>query len=89
MQRTHGSDALEVLVEGGVAHIYGLCKLFNDKGLIVLLSDHLDSLSNPVRMAADDGELMQVGALVALKNAIQNFADQERGQNRDILWRIE
>lgn len=56
LERAHGGDALEVLVESRGAHIYGLSKLFNDKGLIVLLSDHLDGLSNPVRMAADDGE---------------------------------
>ena len=85
-KRRHG---FKMVVEARRAHADFVGDGFNGHRLGIMALDPLDCLRNPLGQTIMNRNLTQASALLAGQKAIQNLADGQRREHRNVVWRVQ
>ena len=89
LQRAHGGERAEVMVEGGDAHLRHDGQVFDTERLVVVGAEPGDDAGGAVALLAECGDGAEVHALRAAEQAINNFVLDEMAEERDVLRCVE
>jgi hypothetical protein len=89
LERTHGCEAAEVMVEGRSTHPGHRCKIIHVQCLLVVLTQPIDRLCCSMALVSQCSNGTQAISLCPLKESVDDLSLEQLAKERDILRRIE
>lgn len=78
LERAHGGECAEVMMERGDAHTGNLCEFFDSERFGVVIAKPGDGLGGSVALLAESGDGAEVLALRAAQQAVDDFTLDKR-----------
>ena len=89
LQRAHGSEAAEVMVEGRSTHPGHRCKVIHVQCLLVVLTQPIDRLSCPIVLVSQCSDGTQTISLRSLKKPVDDLTLEQLAKEGNVLRSIE
>ena len=89
LERTHGGERAEMMVEGGYAHTRNFCKILDTKRLGEIRTDPRDCFCSAMALISERGDGPEACAFRSAENSVDDFALNKLTEKRNVLRRVE